>query len=501
MKYALGIWFVICSVFSQLYGQETPAEPEILLVTVDIETQNATIVWQASSTPDITDYYLVYLVSLGNDGYEDGREISPQIAPSTNYFTITGDDHLNESTGYSVVAVNGAGAGYPATRSNWTTVHTVFLQAAFDSCLANISLSWNDYDAWRGSIASYNIYRYMGPGIYELLSTVPEGTNFLNLSGLQPSQGYDLFVEAVHNDGRKTTSNRIVVSTDMSQIPAFVNADFATLGPGNHIDLSFTVDGSSGMSDYKLLRSQGFDGPFLPIDSFSTADSKIRYTDDEITFTSSVQFYRLEVINNCGIAALQSNRANNIILNGSLIDLNATLNWNEYRDWAGNVEQYRIIRTIGRKNPVTDTLSGSLATNFNENVGQFINYENPSEGLVCYSVMATENTNLYGIQGTSESNQLCFSINTNVRIPNAFIPNDAEAANRIFEPVFSFLPEHYEMIIYNRLGLKIWEGSQAWDGRVNGEYVTEGVYVYYLRVFNYSSEITAFNGKVTVIYR
>ena len=86
-------------------------------------------------------------------------------------------------------------------------------------------------------------------------------------------------------------------------------------------------------------------------------------------------------------------------------------------------------------------------------------------------------------------------------MPNAFIPNDAEPMNQVFEPVFSFMPEHYEMIIYNRLGTKIWEGSQAWNGRVNGKYVPEGVYLYYLRVFNYSTDIVELNGKVTVIYR
>jgi hypothetical protein len=341
----------------------------------------------------------------------------------------------------------------------------------------------------------------MGPGVYELLSTAPEGTNTLTLTDIQPHQSYDLFVEAVHVDGRKSTSNRIEVNTDITDIPGFINADFATLGAGNHIELSFTVDGASGQAHYNLLRSSSFDGPFAVIDTFTTADTKISYTDNDFPFTSSVQFYRLEVINNCGISALQSNRANNIIMNGSMADLNASLEWNEYRDWTGDVEQYRIIRTFGRENPIVDTLYGGISTYFNDDISHLVDYENPSEAFVCYSVMATENTNPYGIQGKSESNRLCFSVPTNVRIPNAFIPNDTEIANQVFEPVFSFLPEHYEMIIYNRTGLKIWEGRQAWDGRANGEYVPEGVYVYYIRVFGYSSEITEFNGKVTVIYR
>jgi len=286
----------------------------------------------------------------------------------------------------------------------------------------------------------------------------------------------------------------------MSQVPAFINADYATINNDRGIDLSFTVDATSGLSYYKLLRSNSFEGPYTAIDSFTTTGSQITYTDDT-PFTGAVYFYKLQVINNCGIGATQSNSANNIILNGSLSDLIAMLEWNEYRDWEGDVDQYRVIRTIGRLDPVTDTLGGTGTTFFNDDINDLVNYLDPEEGLVCYSVVANENPNRYGVRGLSQSNRICFSINPGIRIPNAFIPNDGEPENRVFEPVFSFLPEHYEMIIYNRLGSKIWEGSGAWDGRVNGSHVPEGVYVYFIRVFNYSAEISEFNGKVTVIYR
>jgi hypothetical protein len=86
-------------------------------------------------------------------------------------------------------------------------------------------------------------------------------------------------------------------------------------------------------------------------------------------------------------------------------------------------------------------------------------------------------------------------------MPDAFIPNDGEPVNRVFEPVFSFTPEHYEMYIYNRLGTKLWEGTGPWDGVVAGKPVPEGVYLYLLRIYNYSSEVKEINGKVVVVYR
>jgi hypothetical protein len=86
-------------------------------------------------------------------------------------------------------------------------------------------------------------------------------------------------------------------------------------------------------------------------------------------------------------------------------------------------------------------------------------------------------------------------------MPDAFIPNDGDPVNREFEPVFSFTPEHYEMVIFNRLGTKLWEGSGPWDGKAAGKPVPEGVYLYLLRVYNYSSEVKELNGKVVVVYR
>jgi len=496
IKYTI-IWlFGLLSTCNLLFAQK-PEPPTIRSVSVDPETGFTTITWEPSPTPLFVDYYLVeQLDILGT-----ARAISPPINPAQNSYIITSDEPLHSSVTYVVVAVNDLGAG-DEHRSSWPPRHnTIYLEAVFDSCLSSISLNWNNYENWMGSIEEYRLYRWLDNDVYDLLATLDQGINSFELSNLQANQTYELFIEAFHTDGvRSSKSNKTILTTAMSQVPAFINADYATINYDRGIDLSFTVDATSGLSYYKLLRSNSFEGPYTAIDSFTTTGTQITYTDDT-QFTSAVYFYKLQVINNCGIGATQSNSANNIILNGSLSDLNAMLEWNEYRDWEGDVDQYRVIRTIGRLDPVTDTLGGTGTTFFNDDINDLVNYLNPEEGFVCYSVVATENPNRYGVLGLSQSNRICFSITPGIRIPNAFIPNDGEPENRVFEPVFSFLPEHYEMTIYNRLGSKIWEGSGAWDGRVNGSHVPEGVYVYFIRVFNYSAEISEFNGKVTVIYR
>ena len=248
------------------------------------------------------------------------------------------------------------------------------------------------------------------------------------------------------------------------------------------------------------MRSSSETGPFEQISTFSTTDSVITYTND-IPFTSGIYYYRLEVLNNCDVVSVQSNLACNIILNGTQSGSNISLLWNEYKNWSGGVENYRVIRTIGRSNQQTDTLSAGTMTGFSDDVNGLVDYVNPSSSYICYQIDAVERLNVHGIRGRSMSNRVCFSVMPDIRMPNAFIPNDTEPVNQVFEPVFSFLPEHYELIIYNRLGTKIWEGSGAWDGKVAGKYVPEGVYIYLLRVYNYSTDILELNGKVTVVFR
>jgi hypothetical protein len=485
----------------QLYSYtnaQTPNKPTLYLVTVDPESGCDIITWLPSVTPPSLDIYIIGLATRPNPLEPVVLAKVGTVDSTTTQYMNCGTNSFREPVGYSVFAQKGSGisSGFDTPDS------TVFLVADFDSCAGTITLSWNDYNTWRGSTSEFNIYRRIAPNVYNLVAQVSGTTLTYVLNNVSGNQTYELFVEAVNNDGiRKSRSNRADVFTQMSQQPNIANADYATISPGNSIDLSFTLIGPPVVAQYNIARSNNPAGPFTQIASFNTSNNYITYTDN-VPFTSGLYYYRLEGINNCGQAYSVSNMANNIILNGTLAGNNISVSWNDYEDWLGDVERYRIIRTNGRNNPVVDTIDlGPTTTYFIDNISSLANYANPISSLVCYQVDATENMNIYGIQGKSLSNRLCFSLNPDIRMPNAFIPNDPDATNQVFEPVFSFLPEHYDMTIYNRLGGKIWEGSEPWDGRVNGSFVPEGVYLYYMRVYNYSTDYTELSGSVTVVYR
>ena len=65
-------------------------------------------------------------------------------------------------------------------------------------------------------------------------------------------------------------------------------------------------------------------------------------------------------------------------------------------------------------------------------------------------------------------------------IPNAFSPEGNNPIFRISNPAIA--SGETTLKIYNRWGEKIWEGDalDGWDGKVNGEVVNNGHYVYHL---------------------
>ncbi len=501
MKRVLFICAGVLLFFQALTGQHSelrPDPPKVLYVDIDPETNFVTITWLPSPTPDLVNYY--YVGQKSKVVINTTNEISqPIFAPQYSY-PITSQDAMSASESYSVKGVHDLGGGDRYDSFYDTHHNTIFLEAFFDSCHSQIDLNWNNYSAWSGSVDRVEIKRRIDAYIYVTVETLTPGATFYELDDLDIGQTYDLFIQVFHTDGRSSRSNMISVDTRMTAVPSEINADYATINESNGIDLSFTIIGNSPLTSYRLLRSNSFDGPYTAIDSFRVATSKVLYT-DPVNYPGSIYFYKLEVLNNCFIGAIESNRANNLVLNGTLTDLRAQLEWNAYRDWRGGVANYRVTRTIGRSNPVTEEVGITSSTFFNDDISNQINYLDPAEALVCYTIKAEENTNSLGITGESESNKRCFPVNIGIQIPNAFIPNDTEAENQVFAPVFPFLPEHYELIIYNRLGSKIWEGTGPWDGKVNGKYVSEGVYVYYLKIYNYSSEISEYKGMVTVVYR
>jgi hypothetical protein len=475
---------------------QVPEKPHLIRVTVDPETGHDWIYWQPSPSSNV-DYYAVGRAVRPNP--EDPPSyIEAGTAPSSaTSAEITNTASGSESVGYTVWAVQQITGDLSLYDYPDSTIH---LSAVFDSCQSSITLTWNDYNTWRGSIHHYTVYQRIGNGLYNELDTLAEGVNTWTLHPVDANATYCLFIEATANHEDSilySTSNRVEVTTDMSVVPDSIKADFATLGENNTIDLSFSIDPASELQTYKLLRSSSSGGLRDTVAVFTTSGKTINYH-DEISFTSGVYYYRLTAFNNCGQETVSSNLACNVLLSGLNENLQIMLNWNNYIDWSGGVDHYTVYRTTGNGGLPAESVNVGVNTLFSDDFSTRINYSNPQSSRVCYQVEACEST---GTGNTSLSNHLCFAIDLDIRMPNAFMPNSPDEVNATFGPIFSFVPERYKLTIYNRAGLRIWEGAEPWDGTVNGKPVPEEVYMVHLRVFNYEGATRELAGQVTVVYR
>jgi gliding motility-associated-like protein len=164
--------------------------------------------------------------------------------------------------------------------------------------------------------------------------------------------------------------------------------------------------------------------------------------------------------------------------------------------WAGAVAGYAVYRSVadGPFQLIGNTAMGEWE--FDDDVQGLAS----TPGKFCYYVVANEAGNTSGIDAISTSNIACAIQQEEVWIPNAFIEG---GYNNTFQPVLSYADvERYEFTIFNRWGQQIWTTSdryEAWDGRVEGRLVPQGVYAYYCSFLNGAGKTVERRGTVTFL--
>jgi len=475
---------------------EKPAPPGVYYVTVEPETGNVKIVWIRSASDNVHIYIILKAELTGGPSYPPAFIEIGRVHSEDSVFIYQDSQSSLHSDGYTVESVDTIN---DLSDFNQLTDSTIYLSAAFDSCNSSISLAWNDYNRWRGHIEKYNIYQNTNNGTSSIIQTLAEGTNDHVIENVQANYDYGFYIEVLHNDGiRTSTSNMALINTKMTRPPAFINADRASASAGNNIELSFTIDPSSELTSYKLYRADSAEGPFNIIDSFYRQEKKIIYVDN-VEYTSGVYYYRLEAINNCSQVTAFSNIANNILLSGNNNNLTNSLIWNNIVDCRGDIDHYSLIRYSGEALSIIDTIYKGKLLFYDDKLDSLLNNEESDNNYFCYKIEASEINNPYIDNNISYSNTVCLTVSSGISLPNAFIPNDN--INNKFGPIFNFRPEAYRLTIYNRWGIKVWEGSEPWDGVIKGSPAPEGYYLYHIKVFKPDNVPAEKNGFVFLFYR
>ncbi len=219
MKYTC-ILLLLFHFFSEenVKSQEYLPPPKLFMVTVDIESQLDSIIWYGIALQP-NDYYIVA------ESYRpmiQGPPTLPVSAAIKETFYVNNNDNsvnLGHSVGYTVWGVHPLGDGSIQVGKFNHPDSTIFLQKPiFDSCSATISLSWNDYNNWRGSTSGFTVFRRTAPYVYIPIDNVTPDPNITQykyvLPNILPNQTYDLYIEAANTDGiRRSNSNRDSVFT------------------------------------------------------------------------------------------------------------------------------------------------------------------------------------------------------------------------------------------------------------------------------------------------
>jgi gliding motility-associated-like protein len=197
----------------------------------------------------------------------------------------------------------------------------------------------------------------------------------------------------------------------------------------------------------------------------------------------------------------ESNYGNNILLINEINDQIVHLSWTPYQTYVPGLAGYTIQRRSGSGEFIDIEMVGPLTTQWQENVQSAINGFQPGE--LQYRVIAIGNPNGMGTQEQSLSNITTAAIETHLQAPSAFTPGSNDI-NSEFKPLMDFAPAEYVMMVMDRGGRKMFETSdpgEGWDGRFKGgEFVNEGVYVYYIQYTDYTGLFRTFTGNLTVLY-
>lgn len=501
--------FLVCSfvlliaVNSQLSSQEIDI-PKIRYIQLD--SAMVRIEWEKSKHPNVLAYEIKYAKFTGNNPKPSWIDID--IVDSSNSFFEFNANVLTEVNPYEapvpfcVVAFISESEKSDYDELPWDS--TMFLEENFDTCLAQVQLNWSSYDfnMWTYGTKEYIILIQENNNPFTVYDRVPASTTSLQISDLIANNIYRFQIGAVADTTRNDTSksNIVTVNTGMARLPDYMHADYATYSGGN-AEVSFSIDPLSGIHSFELFRSSSFMGEYSAITQLESADNKVVYT-DAVNYNDGPYFYKLDAVNYCDENIRTSeNVASTLLLKAAGEPLVPELVWNEYQNWINGVSYYQLNRRIGDED--YSILATTNDTVFTDNTIEQ-NVETGMAARVCYKASAFESNNPYGTDAISDANEVCLELPVNMRFEyDAFMPGHP-AGNNTFGPTMDFLPDEIEYSVVDRGGQVVFSSNNpenlVWDGTYNGQYVTQGAYMYVVKYRVGNGKKQTLRGGLVVAY-
>ena len=470
-----------------------PTIPIIVNVTVDTATNQTTVNWNPSPELDTHGYIIVLVMPGGNTILDTifGRLNTTYVWPLS--------DAGQGPESYTIAAIDTCLKGDPPspnTSATFPAHTTIFLSTSYDRCAGSIRVTRTPYVGW--PVDHYEMYASIDNSAMVLIATLDTLTSTVVRPNVQTGHTYCYVLKAIGLlPGQTSLSNKACRMTVYPPVPQWNYVRTATLTDADHILVVDSVDVNA--YSRRLVLERTFNGePWQEIASMPGGTGPVvSFTDPNVNTAERSYAYRVAVEDSCGERVVVSNLGTSILLTVSPdIDGFNRLRWNGYEQWAGSVAGYTIFRSIADAPFEVVGNSPAGIWEFADNVGGL--YDTP--GKFCYYVVADETGNPAGIDASSVSNTLCVVQQEEIWVPNAFIES---GYNNTFIPVLAYADvDRYEFTIFNRWGQQIWTTTdryKAWDGRVDGSTVPQGVYAWYCSFLNGAGKTVERRGTVTFL--
>ena len=495
--------------FSDSYNTDVLSIDSVSVINT-LFGSTAVISWSGNTNGDVIDYEL-----LEYDPSSGWNSIATIPFGTTMPFAIPGASPLDSVKSYKVISTDSC--GNQSSDILMTGHNNMLLTESMDPCEGILRLKWNTYKGWPGGVGAYRVLADVTPPggptqVGVLFGTKTANDSAFNTKSIIGGWNYCFYIQAVDTGlTRFSTSNQICMNSLAVQRSRILYIAKTSVRSDDAVELVCYVDKDADIIYYDLQRADKPGSAYSSLGKIPKPviqPSEIRFTDFSADPQNHFYEYRFVATDSCGGIDTASNIGANILLNvESKENLTNVLNWNSYRDFMGGVKDYEIHRSLGVSANGFVKIGSTRDTFYVDNIRD----EGDNVGIFCYRIVATEENNplgfvdYNGLPFNSVSNETCAEHEPRVFIPNSFNPKSTNSqTNKVWRPVHLYVEDaSYFLEIFDRWGNLVFstnDETKGWDGKVSGNYVPSGAYIYQLKYRSKQGEVIQKRGSITVMY-
>ena len=481
-----------------------PDQTNLTCASVDTASGNVMLEWARSRSDDTYGYMLFYFEDFNRTDTVFGADslshvyskngINALIRPET--LSVVPFDSCFDSTSlwYNQAADN-------------LRFRTMYIDTTdFEKCAGKLAFNWQmprqGFPVGVRNLSGFRVYRMTNNQASQVIATLSSIDSVFVDSGLVAGNKYTYVICPFDDQlGKEALSNKVVIDLGKKNTPDFLYIKSIVNNHESGLnEINVYADTTAETVSYSLFRSLLEQDKFMKVEQLDEdLTSEFIITDFSGNAAQTDYYYQVAAIDGCQEIIGRSQIVKSIYLQGTknVQDLINKVNWTNYEgfDTAGtDVDYYDLYRvTTGSDEELLS--SEPRAFKYTDNL-QTIDLVS---GSVCYYVSAQEEEgNVFGFSEVSISNLLCLDYPPTVFLPNAFTP-DGDGLNDRFLPFVNFIdPTDYELRIYDRTGIMIFQTTdplEGWDG--SGESI--GIFAFQLTLSNARGEALRYAGKVQLI--